>query len=74
MKFQAYCELPENSQWITQYMYTQKEETGFDPYTLLEAVEEQAESEGILLDNGEDYVEFFAEWYDELNYPESGAV
>lgn len=84
MNFIKYCELPENEQWITQFMYTMKLDTGFDEQALLEAVEEQAEAEGVYLEDQLDFEEcreFFSSWYNELETPDerefpprSGAV
>lgn len=89
MNFIKYCELPENEAWITQMMWKMKLDTGFDEQALIEAVEEQAELDGIALDTevtgqsldyGADYEQFFATQYDELGdpqdgpYPRSGAI
>lgn len=80
MNFIKYCELPENEEWITQMMWKMKLDTGFDEQALIEAVEEQAELEGVTLTIDEynkyngDIETFFAEWYDELDYNESGAI
>lgn len=76
MNFIKYCEMPENEQWITQFMWNMKLDTGFDEQALIESVEEQAESEGVELTDAEndDVFEFFSEWYDELDYPASGAI
>ena len=85
MNFIKYCELPENEQWITQFMYTMKLDTGYDEQALIEAVYEQVDLDDVLLDAGymedADYSKFLANWYDELETPDerefpprSGAV
>lgn len=78
MNFIEYCELPDNKQWITDLMYTMKAEGGFDCDLIVDAVEEQAEDDGVDLVGYESWDEcqpYFATWYDELDYNEScGAV
>lgn len=76
MNFITYCELPENEGWITQLMWKMKLDSGFDDCELTDAIEEQAGLEGINLTsnlNGDAH-EFLANWYDELDYPASGAI
>lgn len=77
MNFIKYCEQFSNEQWITQMMWKMKLDTGFDEQALIEAVEEQAELEGVELtdEESDDVCEFFAEWYDDIDHNEScGAI
>jgi hypothetical protein len=77
MSFEEYATQPENAQCLTNLMYDMKLETGFDVDRLVEWVEDQAFEEGVFLEgmeSSDECYEFFSKWYDELEYPESGAV
>lgn len=76
MNFIDYCNAKENQGWINEFLYTMKAEDGFDADAIVEAVIEQAEDEDLELthDAESDYEMYFATWYDELDFPISGAV
>jgi hypothetical protein len=71
----TYCEQPENKQWINDFLHAMKSGDGFDESAIIEAVEEQMLDEGWTIDSEEgDLGSFLAEWYNELDYPVSGAL
>jgi hypothetical protein len=77
MKFIEYCSQPDNASCINNMMYDMKLDSGFDYERILEWAQEQAEEEGVYLNPGEtaDEIEpLLAEWYNELDTPDCGAV